>query len=40
VPAREIEEVVWIDPLHPPAIELAALTSEHILPAWRRRRSV
>jgi 8-oxo-dGTP pyrophosphatase MutT (NUDIX family) len=40
VPAREIEEVVWIDPVHLPAIELAALTSEHILPAWRRRRSV
>lgn len=39
VPAREIEEIAWIDPLHPPAIELAPLTGEHILPAWRARRS-
>jgi len=40
VPAREIEEVLWIDPVCPPPIELAPLTSDHILPAWRRRRSV
>ncbi|HVY51669.1 MAG TPA: NUDIX domain-containing protein [Devosia sp.] len=39
VPAREIAEIVWIDPLHPPAIELAPLTGEHILPAWRARLS-
>ena len=39
IPAREIEEVVRIDPVHPPAIELAALTSQHILPAWRARLS-
>lgn len=38
-PAREIEEILWIDPLHPPAVELASLTSEHILPAWRASRS-
>ena len=38
-PAGEIEEVVWIDPAHLPAIELAPLTGEHILPAWRARRS-
>ena len=36
-PVREIEEIVWIDPFHPPAIELAPLTGEYILPAWRRR---
>jgi 8-oxo-dGTP pyrophosphatase MutT (NUDIX family) len=39
VPAREIEEILWIDPMQPPAIELAPLTAEHILPAWRARRS-
>jgi len=39
VPTREIEEVIWIDPARPPAIELAPLTSEHILPAWRSRRT-
>ena len=38
VPAREIAEMMWIDPLNPPAIELAPLTSDHILPAWRARR--
>ena len=39
VPAREIEEILWIDPVHPPPIDLAPLTSEHILLAWRARRS-
>ena len=39
VPGREIEEILWIDPMQPPAIELAPLTAEHILPAWRARRS-
>ena len=39
VPTRGIEEVIWIDPARPPAIELAPLTSEHILPAWRSRRT-
>lgn len=39
VPAREIAEIVWIDPMHPPAIELAPLTGENILPAWRARLS-
>lgn len=38
-PAREIEEIVWIDPSSPPPIELALLTGQHILPAWRARRS-
>jgi len=37
-PAREIEEIVWIDPASPPPIELAPLTGQHILPAWRARR--
>ena len=36
-PAREIEEIVWIAPFDPPALELAPLTGEYILPAWRRR---
>jgi 8-oxo-dGTP pyrophosphatase MutT (NUDIX family) len=36
-PAREIAELVWIDPLAPPEIPLAPLTSHHILPLWRIR---
>ncbi|HZY51501.1 MAG TPA: NUDIX domain-containing protein [Devosia sp.] len=39
-PAREIEEIVWIDPASPPPIELAPLTGRRILPAWRARRPV
>lgn len=39
-PAREIEEIVWIDPASPPPIELAPLTGQRILPAWRARRPV
>lgn len=35
--AREIAELVWIDPLAPPRIPLAPLTAEHILPLWRER---
>jgi len=37
VAAREIAEIAWIDPMRLPAIELAPLTAEHILPAWRAR---
>jgi len=35
-PAAEIEEVIWIDPATDPALELAPLTREHILPFYRR----
>lgn len=34
-PAREIAELVWIDPLAPPPIPLAPLSAEHMLPLWR-----
>ena len=34
-PAREIAELIWIDPRHPPAIQLAPLSADHILPLWR-----
>jgi len=33
--AREIAELIWIDPLAPPPIPLAPLTADHILPLWR-----
>lgn len=36
-PAREIAELVWVNPLAPPAIPLAPLTADHILPLWRAR---
>ncbi len=36
-PAREIAEIVWIDPAVPPAIPLAPLTAAHVLPAWLGR---
>jgi 8-oxo-dGTP diphosphatase len=35
----EIEELCWIDPYAPPAIELAPLTRDHILPALLKLRS-
>ncbi|MBR7199198.1 NUDIX domain-containing protein [Pseudomonas sp. 14A] len=35
-PAAEIEEVIWVDPAIDPALELAPLTREHILPFYRR----
>ena len=35
-PAAEIEEVIWVDPATDPALELAPLTREHILPFYRR----
>ncbi|MBK5513677.1 NUDIX hydrolase [Pseudomonas sp. TH15] len=34
-PAAEIEEVIWIDPATDPAIELAPLTRDVILPFYR-----
>ena len=33
-PAAEIEEICWVEPRQPGAIELAPLTRDHILPAW------
>ncbi|MCG4258439.1 NUDIX hydrolase [Acetobacter senegalensis] len=36
-PEAEIEEVLWIDPLSPPDIELAPLTRDHILPLAQKR---
>lgn len=35
-PAAEIEEAIWVDPATDPAVELAPLTREHILPFYRR----
>lgn len=35
-PQAEIEEIRWIDPDHPGALELAILSRDHILPAHRR----
>jgi 8-oxo-dGTP pyrophosphatase MutT (NUDIX family) len=37
-PQAEIEEVRWVDPLHPGKIELATLSRHHILPAYLRNR--
>ena len=34
-PAAEIEEVVWVDPATDPALELAPLTRDLILPFYR-----
>jgi 8-oxo-dGTP diphosphatase len=31
-PSREIDEMIWIDPVAPPAIPLAPLTRDHVLP--------
>ncbi len=38
-PAAEIEEVMWIDPAAPPAIEIAPLSREQLLPIAARGRS-
>jgi 8-oxo-dGTP pyrophosphatase MutT (NUDIX family) len=35
-PAAEIEEVVWIEPGQPPAMQLAPLTRDLILPLYRK----
>lgn len=37
-PEAEIEEIRWIDPAAPGALELAPLTRDHILPAHLRCR--
>jgi 8-oxo-dGTP pyrophosphatase MutT (NUDIX family) len=34
-PAAEIEEVIWVDPATDPAVELAPLTRDLILPFYR-----
>jgi len=34
-PQAEIEEALWIDPTATGGMELAALTRDHILPAWQ-----
>jgi 8-oxo-dGTP diphosphatase len=31
----EIDEIIWIDPCEPPAIHLAPLTRDHVLPLAR-----
>jgi uncharacterized protein (TIGR00730 family) len=36
-PAAEIEELLWLDPHHPPQIELAPLTQNSVLPLATRR---
>jgi 8-oxo-dGTP pyrophosphatase MutT (NUDIX family) len=36
-PAAEIEEIAWVDPGAAPAIELAPLTREHVLPLAARQ---
>lgn len=38
MPEAEIEEIRWIDPAAPGALELAPLTRDHILPAYLRSR--
>jgi 8-oxo-dGTP pyrophosphatase MutT (NUDIX family) len=35
VPAAEIEEVIWVDPATDPAVDLAPLTRDLILPFYR-----
>lgn len=35
-PAREIEEVRWIDPHDTQGLDLAPLTADHVLPLYRR----
>jgi 8-oxo-dGTP diphosphatase len=37
-PNREIEEMIWIDPVSPPDIPLAPLTRDHVLPLASLRR--
>ena len=39
-PAAEIEEVIWVDPATGPAVELAPLTRDLILPFYRNSLSV
>jgi 8-oxo-dGTP pyrophosphatase MutT (NUDIX family) len=34
-PAAEIAEIAWLEPGQPPAVALAPLTRDHILPLWR-----
>lgn len=36
-PAAEIAEIAWVDPENPGGLELAALTRDEVLPAWRAR---
>jgi 8-oxo-dGTP diphosphatase len=36
LPRAEIDEIVWIDPAALPAIHLAPLTRDHVLPLARR----
>lgn len=36
-PAREIAEVVWLDPRGQPTVPVAPLSVDHILPLWRAR---
>ena len=38
-PSSEIEELVWLESLDTPEIELAPLTRDTVLPLWERRRS-
>lgn len=36
IPAAEIEEVIWVDPATDPAVDLAPLTRDLILPFYRK----
>lgn len=36
MPAAEIEDIAWVDPFAMPALPLAALTRDHMLPLARR----
>jgi 8-oxo-dGTP pyrophosphatase MutT (NUDIX family) len=36
IPAAEIEEVIWVDPTTDPAVDLAPLTRDLILPFYRQ----
>ena len=35
-PAREIEEMIWVNPAAPPDVALAPLTRDHVLPLAAR----
>ena len=35
-PAREIEEMIWVNPASPPDVALAPLTRDHVLPLAAR----
>lgn len=37
IPASEIEEIAWVDPIDPGSIPLAPLTRDHVLPLIARR---